>query len=442
MATNRISRALARWLDRWIERADKTVATESATPTSWILASIFICSTLPLLAYEPHLRALTELRLVPALICFAPAALLGIGIGFAPQLQQTRLWWVLYLVGSAYTEFFCASLVAFCRMPSAAFVASLFLLSAAAHGHVGRASLSMPFVTIGTILAGVGGMLLNTEPAHLAVLGSTTVAAVVAQLFLGRFARRGELGQRRVARLQEALAAQMLDERSRQVERLAATLTEVMGKYHDANNALSALRLAADAMRVEVKGKGEAAVILGELEQAVHRVQQIFEEGRQRHGVLAESGEMVDVAHKVEALGQDIVRRFPSVKLEFDLQRDPLLEVCLLGGEVTLDRVVTNLLINACEGDGKRAASRVKVSAQRDTSGADVRLVISDDGPGFAPAQLQKPIEGFATSKPDGTGLGLYTSERLLRANSGTLVRSNLPTGGAQVAVTLPLVRR
>ncbi len=395
---------------------------------------------LPLLAYEPHLRALTELRLVPALICFAPAPLLGVGLGLAPRLHQTRLWWVLYLVGSAYTEFFCASLVAFCRMPSAAFMASLFLLSSAAHGYVSRASLSMPFVTIGTILAGVGAMLLNTEPAHLAVLGSTTVLAVVSQLFLGRFARRGELGQRRVTRLQEALAAQMLDERSRQVERLAATLTEVMGKYHDANNALAALRLAADAMRVEVKGKGEAAVILGELEQAVHRMQQIFEEGRQRHGVLIESGEKVDVADKVEALVLELVRRFPSVRMELDLQKE--LEVCLLGGAVTLDRVVTNLLINACEGDGMRGASRVRVSAQRDSSGADVRLVVSDDGPGFTATQLDKPIEGFATSKPDGTGLGLYTSERLLRANSGTLTRTNLPTGGAQVAVTLPLVRR
>lgn len=431
---------LNRWLDRWIDRADKTVAQESAAPSSWIAVSVFVCSALPLLAYQPQLRALTALRLIPALICFAPAALLGVGLGFAPKLQQTRAWWVLYLVGSAYTEFFCASLVAFCRMPSAAFIASLFLLSAAAHGYVGRASLSTPFVTIGTILAGAGGMLLNTESGHLAVLGSTTVAAVVSQLLLGRFAHRGELAQRRVVRLQEALSAQMLDERGRQVEQLAATLTEVMGKYHDANNALAALRLAADAMRLEVKG--EAAVILGELEQAVHRVQQIFEEGRQRRGVLTESGEVVDLARKVLALGADVGRRFPSVKLEYDLQKEPVIEVCLLGGEVTLDRVVTNLMINACEGDGARAASRVKVSAQRDASGADVRLVVSDDGPGFSQAQLGKPIEGFATSKRDGTGLGLYTSERLLRANGGTLMRSNLPTGGAQVAVTLPLARR
>ena len=65
-------------------------------------------------------------------------------------------------------------------------------------------------------------------------------------------------------------------------------------------------------------------------------------------------------------------------------------------------------------------------------------LLIADDGPGFPAEKLKAPIEGLSTTKPNGTGLGLYTSECLIRASGGTLERHNRPTGGAQLRILLP----
>jgi C4-dicarboxylate-specific signal transduction histidine kinase len=64
---------------------------------------------------------------------------------------------------------------------------------------------------------------------------------------------------------------------------------------------------------------------------------------------------------------------------------------------------------------------------------------VRDDGPGFPPDVLGRPVAPFVTTKPAGLGLGLYTAERLARASGGSLERANLPGGGAAVTLFLQL---
>jgi len=65
-------------------------------------------------------------------------------------------------------------------------------------------------------------------------------------------------------------------------------------------------------------------------------------------------------------------------------------------------------------------------------------LTIADDGPGFSEAMLSAPFRGFHTTKAGGTGLGLYTAERLLRASGGSLTIGNGDQQrGARVHISL-----
>jgi signal transduction histidine kinase len=111
------------------------------------------------------------------------------------------------------------------------------------------------------------------------------------------------------------------------------------------------------------------------------------------------------------------------------------------GGALTVRRILENLLVNACEGDGEHQATCLEVELHRDTSGGRLELSITDDGPGFKSEQLARNIEVFASTKPQGSGLGLYTCERLLRASGGQLQRANAKDRGAHVKVILPLER-
>jgi C4-dicarboxylate-specific signal transduction histidine kinase len=110
--------------------------------------------------------------------------------------------------------------------------------------------------------------------------------------------------------------------------------------------------------------------------------------------------------------------------------------VSLRGGAESLRRILDNLLVNACEGDGAGAARAVVLSVT--PVGSTVEIAVRDDGPGFRPELLASPPRPFATTKPGGTGLGLYTAARLVAASGGSLRRENAPGGGAVVTLRLP----
>jgi C4-dicarboxylate-specific signal transduction histidine kinase len=79
----------------------------------------------------------------------------------------------------------------------------------------------------------------------------------------------------------------------------------------------------------------------------------------------------------------------------------------------------------------------VTVTVSNNGPGDEVSVVVEDDGPGFPAELLLGPVEGFKTTKRGGTGLGLYTCERLLWSGGGRLKRANTERGGARVEVTL-----
>ena len=67
------------------------------------------------------------------------------------------------------------------------------------------------------------------------------------------------------------------------------------------------------------------------------------------------------------------------------------------GGEIALQRVLLNLLSNACEGDGVRRPGEVAVSVLFVATSASILVRVEDDGPGFHPT----------AAKPGGLGVGL-----------------------------------
>lgn len=99
-----------------------------------------------------------------------------------------------------------------------------------------------------------------------------------------------------------------------------------------------------------------------------------------------------------------------------------------------LQQMICNVLDNALDA----SRSRVEFSVMRD--GGTLVLMVSDDGPGFAPqmlANLGKPYQ--STKGRPGGGLGLFLSVNVARTLGGSLAASNRIGGGALVTVRLPL---
>jgi two-component system sensor histidine kinase KdpD len=106
---------------------------------------------------------------------------------------------------------------------------------------------------------------------------------------------------------------------------------------------------------------------------------------------------------------------------------------------VLLDQVLTNLLDNALK--YARPEGRVAVRAARE--GAEVALVVEDDGPGIPAADLPRIFDPFfRASRTDrvaaGSGLGLAISRGLVHAMGGRiLAESPIGADGRGTRMTL-----
>jgi signal transduction histidine kinase len=442
-----MSSAIGRAFDRWIEHQDDSYARVAASLRAWLTSSLFVCIFLPVLAYAPGARDYFGLRFVPALVCYVPCSIVGVAFALWTRGDKPfgRAAWIVYLLDCAAVQFFCASLVSWCSPRGAAAISSLFIFAAAYHGHLLRVTPAEPFLAIGTALSAAGASLFDPtgERRHLFLFAAA--AALTAELMVGMNARRRDLARRRTEQMQAALAANMLDEQGREVQRLADTLVDVLGRNHDVNNALMALHLSVDAltMECETRGTPETAEILSELRDGLERLTTLVERTRAagRQQGAHEESVVIDVLPLLDSVLRSIAARFPSVRQKLVVDRSVPLRSPMRGGALTLRRILENLLVNACEGNGQESATSIEVEIERDTSGGRIQMLISDDGPGFKSEQLSRHIEVFASTKPQGSGLGLYTCERLLRASGGQLQRANAEGRGARVRVILPLER-
>jgi two-component system, OmpR family, sensor kinase len=112
-------------------------------------------------------------------------------------------------------------------------------------------------------------------------------------------------------------------------------------------------------------------------------------------------------------------------------------------GSVDAGRIrqaIDNLLANALR--YAPAGSVIVISARKD--GPDLRIEVSDDGPGFPEDFLPHAFERFrrpdtARSRDDGgTGLGLAIVQAICAAHGGRASARNAPGGGAVVSLWLP----
>jgi len=107
-------------------------------------------------------------------------------------------------------------------------------------------------------------------------------------------------------------------------------------------------------------------------------------------------------------------------------------------------QVLLNLLVNAADAVELVTPSRpahIGVGARRVDGG--VRVVVEDNGPGFAPEVLSRLFEPFFTTKPPGkgTGLGLALCREFVSRAGGSLQAENRPEGGARFVLRMPAAR-
>ena len=99
-----------------------------------------------------------------------------------------------------------------------------------------------------------------------------------------------------------------------------------------------------------------------------------------------------------------------------------------------LQEVLLNLILNACQAMGEKGG---KIELSASLSSPYVVLKVTDNGPGIPPHILRKVFDPFYTTKPTGTGLGLFVSQRIIKSHGGTIELESVEGSGTCFTICL-----
>lgn len=121
-----------------------------------------------------------------------------------------------------------------------------------------------------------------------------------------------------------------------------------------------------------------------------------------------------------------------SITIRMGLNKKPL--VCKVDADM-LKQAILNLFINAQQAMSDGGELMIRTEEQKE----NVVIQISDTGGGIAPDKLPRIFEPYYSSRPNGSGLGLPTSKKIIESHNGTITVDSELTKGTLFTIKLPV---
>ena len=130
-----------------------------------------------------------------------------------------------------------------------------------------------------------------------------------------------------------------------------------------------------------------------------------------------------------------------QIRLQVDVEQQPLL---VNASVIQITQVLVNLLRNAVAAIEVAGGERREITVQcKRTAPSTAEVAVHDTGIGLGQTDDARLFEAFVTTKPQGLGMGLAISRRIVEAHEGRIwAEQPAHTGGATVRFTLPLISR
>ena len=134
--------------------------------------------------------------------------------------------------------------------------------------------------------------------------------------------------------------------------------------------------------------------------------------------------------------------------LDWDLRRSaaalelalPAAPVRVRGDEVMLQQVVVNLMRNALDAMRSDPPAQPRLCLRLRANGREAELQVRDNGCGLADDAAARLFVPFASSKPNGMGIGLSICRSFVELHQGRLWFSRNADRGATFHLGLPLL--
>ena len=227
------------------------------------------------------------------------------------------------------------------------------------------------------------------------------------------------------------------------------------GLAHEVKNPLTGIKGAAELLSTMYPGETRAQQYCSVILDGVNRITGLVEQVLQVSSPVRLARDPVNI-HQVLHQALRMAGLYPSAPdgLRIVQDFDPSLPE-VIGDAPALERAFLNLVKNAAEAiAGKgiiRLHTRMESEFRMTAEGRRrqfLRVEVSDSGPGMSDAEISQLFTPFFTTKPDGTGLGLVLSQRIVALHGGRLWASSggigkrpnrsEPPSGMTFKITLP----
>jgi PAS domain S-box-containing protein len=235
-------------------------------------------------------------------------------------------------------------------------------------------------------------------------------------------------------------------ERLRQLEADLAYMNRVsmMGELtaslaHEIKQPIAAAMIAANAcmrwLRRDRPDVMEACGAASKVVAAVTRAADIIDRVRSLYGQGTPARERVDlneILREMTVLLRDAAdRNAISIRTELDLGLPRT-----TADRVQLQQVLMNLMLNGIEAM-RETGGELTIASTR-VEHDKLLIAVSDSGVGLPGDQAERIFDAFFTTKPQGTGMGLSISRRIVESHGGRLWASPNAGRGAIMQFTLP----
>jgi PAS domain S-box-containing protein len=161
----------------------------------------------------------------------------------------------------------------------------------------------------------------------------------------------------------------------------------------------------------------------------IERVSSLYRRGTR----LRELVDLNEIVREMSVLLRDKASR-SAVSIRTEL--DPQLPTAT-ADRVQLQQVLMNLMLNGVE--AMQETGGELTVASKGTADGELLIAVSDTGVGLSIDGAKRIFDAFFTTKPQGTGMGLSISRRIIAAHGGRLWEGPNPGRGATFQFTLPI---
>lgn len=226
------------------------------------------------------------------------------------------------------------------------------------------------------------------------------------------------------------------------IEQIARLGELVAGLAHEIKNPLAGIQGAVDILIQRRSSEDPERGVLENVRHEVNRIdsaiQLLLSRARPRTFNF-QPANLAETVQRAVGLGQAIAASATHGRIRVGFNPPPKPLVISID-EHQLEDAVLNLILNAIdaiEGPGQIVVS-VSHDQLNDLHAPFARIIVTDDGCGIPPDNLQRIFNPFFTTNTHGTGLGLPAVRRIVRAHGGRVEVTSTVGIGSTFTLFLP----